>query len=94
MAEPELSVRVVLSPNWKFLILAHYLSLVSTVALKLPTVFFSPTVLSGMENYIVYVLSCLLIFHLPLWNRSAMVARIMPSFFPAIASPMKTMPRT
>lgn len=93
-AEPELNVYVALSPNWKILILAHYLPLISTVALKLHTVLFSSAVLTRLENSIACVLSCSLIGHLLHQNKSATVTRITPSLFSAIAPPMRRMPGT
>lgn len=58
MAEPELNVYVALSPNWKILILAHYLSLISTVALQLHTVLFFFTVLTAKIVLHMYSAAC------------------------------------
>lgn len=89
VAEPEFNVYVTLIPNWKILILAHYLPLISTVALKLPSVLFFFIGLIRMENYIACLFSCSCIVHLPHWNKSGIEAGFMPSLFSARAPPIR-----
>lgn len=55
MAEPELNVPVTLTPNWKILILAHYIPLISIVALKLHTLLFFFIGLIRVGNDITYI---------------------------------------
>lgn len=60
MAEPELNVSVALTPNWINLIVAHYLPLISTVALKLHTLFYFPSLVLSRLKIILctYSIAC------------------------------------
>lgn len=60
MAEPDLNVSIALTPNWIILIIAHYLSLISIVALKLHTLFYFPSLVLSRWKIILctYSIAC------------------------------------